>query len=111
MSVSRDLHVIEVTYTHQLPLPTPMTVMGEHVRPTRTLTSWTTMPRRPRRREAAGSLALVTVLQHCWVPLVHWFVLPPSVGTGVAAARMAREDAMAMGSLENIMVKKAECVE
>jgi hypothetical protein len=96
--------------THQLPLPMPMAVMGEHVRPTRTLTSWMMMPRRPRIFEAAGSSAFVTVLQHCWWPVVHWLVLPPSVGTGVAAARMAREDTMAMGSLENIMLKKAECV-
>ena len=34
---------------HSLPVPTPMTVIGEQSRPTRTSRSWRTMPRRPRR--------------------------------------------------------------
>ena len=46
------------TLAEQLPPePTPMTVMGEQLRPTRTSTPWTTMPSRPRRSDVAGSLA------------------------------------------------------
>ncbi len=33
---------------HELPAPTPTTVIGEQSRPTIAVTSWTTMPRRPR---------------------------------------------------------------
>ena len=42
---------------HELPVPTPMTEIGEQSRPTRTSTPWTTMPSRPRRSDAAGSEA------------------------------------------------------
>jgi hypothetical protein len=38
-SVSRKKHEIEAQNTHQLPLLTPTTLMGEQVSPTRTLTS------------------------------------------------------------------------
>ena len=42
---------------HELPVPTPMTVMGEQSRPTSASTPWRTMPSRPRRSDVAGSLA------------------------------------------------------
>ena len=41
-------------------LPTPMTVTGEQVRPTRTFRSWRTMPSRPRIAAALGALACAT---------------------------------------------------
>ena len=40
-----------------LPLPTPMTVMGEQSRPRRTSTPCTTTPSNPRRSEPAEELA------------------------------------------------------
>jgi len=41
----------------QLVPPRPTPVMGEQVKPTRAVTSWTTTPRRPRANAAAGELA------------------------------------------------------
>jgi hypothetical protein len=72
-----------------------MTVTGLHVRPTRALRSWRTMPNNPRRRLAAGSDALLVLLQHWMGPV--WQegagaggVDPPPVGTAMAAAARAK---------------------
>jgi len=46
------------------PPATPIAVIGEQVRPTRTSTPWTTTPNRARTPAAAGSEADETELQH-----------------------------------------------
>ena len=67
-----------------------MTVMGLQVTPTRAVTSETSMPKRPRRVEMAGSVASPVLLQHWRLPVVHWLpgLLPPPLGAAVAAARI-----------------------
>jgi hypothetical protein len=69
-------------------------VTGLQVRPTITLRSWSTMPNSPRRRLAAGSDALVVVLQHWMGPVSQVGagagVDPPPVGTAMAAAARAK---------------------
>ena len=57
--------------------------MGVQVKPTRTLRSWMTMPNRPQILAAAGSEALVTVLQ-------HWIGPVSQEGAAMAAAARAR---------------------
>ena len=42
-----------------LPLPTPMTVIGEQFKPTSPVMGPRTIPRRPRRRVVRGSVAYV----------------------------------------------------
>ena len=93
-----------------LPEPTPMTVIGEQVRPTRTSTPWTTMPSRPRRSDAAGSLAchsstnqyeerahegvartLCTELQH-WMSPVSQLSRRRTVGVATAKRGRARRE-------------------
>ena len=76
--------------SYQLPPERLTTEMGLQVRPTRTSTPWTTMPSKPRRVEAAGSVACVVdscqyaaalaeirrerpkVQRTFWTELQHW---------------------------------------
>ena len=44
---------------HWLPVPTPMTVIGEQSRPTRTFRSWRMMPNRPRMMPTPAEFAYV----------------------------------------------------
>ena len=48
---------------HALPVPTPMTLIGEQSRPTRALISWSTMPKRPRMAATPASLAYVARIE------------------------------------------------
>ncbi len=69
--------------------PTPMTVMGVQVRPTRTSKSWTTTPILARIPAAAGSEAFAVLAQH-WTGAVEQEPAGSLRGAGVAAARVAR---------------------
>ena len=82
-------------------LPTPMTEMGEHVKPTRTFKSLKTMPKRPASRFASAEvdynvrvtsaclvttrrnvvLTLTTELQHWMDPVLHSLTVV-TVGAG-----------------------------
>lgn len=75
-----------------------LTVMGEHVRPIRTSTPWTTTPKSPSSLAIAGSLVVPVVSQHWRSPVEQDDA--GSLGMGVAAARSATERKIA--SLENI---------
>ena len=48
---------------HALPVPTPITLIGEQSRPTRAVISWMTMPKRPRMAATPASLACVARVQ------------------------------------------------
>lgn len=88
--------------SYQLPPERPTTEIGEQVRPTGTSTPWTTIPRRPKRSEAAGSEVFVTVLQHWRSPVEHELagvdegcavtvtVVVPPPPPGMATARRGR---------------------
>ena len=67
-----------------------MTLIGLQVTPTITLRSWRTMPSRPRITDAAGSEALVVVLQHWMGPVSQEGAGVGSVGAAMAAAARAR---------------------
>jgi len=83
--------------------PIPIIVRGEHEAPIRRVTSFRTMPRRPRRRFPARESALSTCSQHCKSPVLHWLAsvmvgpgavtVTVTVGApqGLAAARNVRD--------------------
>lgn len=77
--------------TYQEVPEAPMTVMGLQVTPTRPVTLPALTPKRPRRTETTEEVADWVLLQHWTVPLLHWLLGEelPSLGTGVAAARVA----------------------
>ena len=64
--------------------------------------SWTTTPKRAKIEAAAGAPAVVVLWQHWTGPVVH-DEAGSSLGTGVATARIAREERIA--SLENIVFR------
>lgn len=76
------IHKKKSERAHQSPPPTPMTVMGLQVRPTSTVRSWMTTPKRPKRPAAEASFAGTTELQHWTGPVEQ-----EALRTGVAAAR------------------------
>jgi hypothetical protein len=101
----------QTAWAEQPLLPTPITVMGLQVTPSRTSTPWTTIPRRPRSREPAAEPAVSVLLQHWRAPVEHELtgtvvVVPGAVTVtvvvtagvvvgvfqGVAAARIVRAD-------------------
>ncbi len=81
-----------VVATHQLLAPTPIALTGEQVSPT-----WVvgpkTRPSRPIIRAAAGLLAVVTVLQHCIGPVVHWDGVPDGVARLASAEHIGQREA------------------
>ena len=82
------------------PDPTPTAVMGEQVKPTSALTSWTTTPMEARIAAAEGSLAFSTVLQHWMVPVLH-DAGGGELGAAVATARIVKT--ATTESLENML--------
>ena len=89
-SVTDPYVVAHALQTHQEPPdPTPMTVIGEQVRPTRAVTSCTTTPIDFR----MGATTALSAGRTCWQ---HWMgaVLQDAAGAGVgvAAARIARAE-------------------
>lgn len=50
---------------HSSPVPTPISVMGEQIRPTRGSTPSTTTPSKPSSLEGTGSLAYVVSVVKC----------------------------------------------
>lgn len=78
-----------------------LTVMGEHVKPTCAVTSWTTIPRSASMPAAAGLEALWTLSQHWTVPVEQDEAGSPP-GMGVATARRAMEERTIV-SLESII--------
>jgi len=94
ISPPMPLSVQQTACAEQVPEPTPTTVRGEQVIPTRPVKSPTTIPRRPSSNEVTGSksLAASVLLQHWIGPVLQ--VLDPLCGTGVATARVARAAVM-----------------
>lgn len=93
-----------VTTHQELPEPTPTTVMGEQVRPTCAVTSWTTTPMAARMPAAAALSAFWTESQHWMGPVLQDDAGSPP-GVGVAAARIARE--ATVKSVANMMRMKS----
>ena len=75
--------------------------MGEQLRPTGVLKSWMTTPKPAKIPAAAGAPAVVVLWQHCTGPVVHDDAGGVSLGMGVAAARIAREEMITI--VENIV--------
>jgi hypothetical protein len=99
-----------------------MTVMGEQLKPTRTLRSWRTMPKSPRMAPTLESDACWTLLQHWMGPVLQELptvVVGPGAVTvtvvvtgwppGMAEARMAEERATT--EVVNFIVRGREASE
>lgn len=74
---------------HALPLPIPITLMGEQVKPMRPVKSPSTMPRRPARIPASAEVLETVESQHWTLPELHDDA-GALFGTGVATARRGR---------------------
>ena len=68
-----------------------LTLIGEQVTPTGTLTPLRTTPNKPKRMETSPPLLeFWTLWQHCKSPVLHWEA-GGLLGVGVATARTAKE--------------------
>lgn len=76
------------TGTHHEFAPTPIAVTGLQVTPTCPVTSWTAIPKIPKRPVRVGDFALWTLLQHWMAPVLHW--LPEDALPAEAIAASAR---------------------